>query len=129
MQVLAGDIGGTKTLLAICEVRVDGGRAGGLSIEVRTSSRYESRGYPGLGAICRAFAREVGGPMPPRAGFGIAGPVTNGRSHTTNLPWVVDEKDLAGALGIESVRLANDFQALALGISAVKAADLVALNE
>jgi len=129
MQVLAGDIGGTKTLLAICEVRVDGGRAGGLSIEVRTSSRYESRGYPGLGAICRAFACEVGGPMPPRAGFGIAGPVTNGRSHTTNLPWVVDEKDLAGALGIESVRLANDFQALALGISAVKAADLVALNE
>jgi glucokinase len=67
--------------------------------------------------------------MPRRAGFGIAGPVTNGRSHTTNLPWVVDEKDLTRALGIDSVRLANDFHALALGISAVRAADLVTLNE
>jgi glucokinase len=129
MQVLAGDIGGTKTLLAICEVLPGGGRSGAPSIEVRTSSRYESRGYPGLGAICRAFAREVGGDMPRRAGFGVAGPVTNGRSHTTNLPWVVDEKELASSLGIDSVRLANDFHALALGISTVKAADLVTLNE
>jgi len=67
--------------------------------------------------------------MPRRAGFGVAGPVTNGRSHTTNLPWILDEKELAQALGIDSVRLVNDFHALALGIPAVKAADLVTLNE
>src|SRR3982750_171048 len=128
MQVLAGDIGGTKTLLAICDVSTPDGRAGAPSIEVLASSRYDSRKFPGVGAICRAFASDVQRPLPRRAGFGIAGPVTNGRTHTTNLPWIVDEKELAQALGIDSVSLANDFHALALGIPAVKAVDLGMLN-
>jgi glucokinase len=129
MQVLAGDIGGTKTLLAICDVSPPNGRTGVPSIEVLASSRYDSRKFSGVGAICRAFASEVRRPMPRRAGFGVAGPVANGRTHTTNLPWILDEKELAQALGIDSVRLANDFHALAVGIPAVKAADLVTLNE
>src|SRR3954464_12434981 len=129
MQVLAGDIGGTKTLLAICEVGAAAGPAGAPPIEVLASSRYDSRKYPGLGAICRAFAAEIARPMPEFAGFGVAGPVANGRSHTTNLPWILDERDLAALLGIRSVRLANDFHTLALGIPAVKPADLVTLNE
>jgi glucokinase len=129
MEVLAGDIGGTKTLLAICDVLPPDGPSGAPSIEVLASSRYDSRKFPGVGAICRAFASEVGRPLPRRAGFGVAGPVTNGRSHTTNLPWLVDEKELAEALGIDSVSLANDFHALALGIAAVKAGDLATLNE
>lgn len=128
MQVLAGDIGGTKTLLAICEVSPVG-RGGAASVEVLASSRYDSRSYAGLGAICRAFAAEVGRPMPHFAAFGVAGPVANGRSHTTNLPWILDEQDLALAVGVESVRLANDFHTLALGIDAVKPHHLVALNE
>jgi glucokinase len=129
MQVLAGDIGGTKTLLAICDVSPPDGRTGAPSIEVLASSRYDSRKFPGVGAICRAFASEMRRPLPRQAGFGVAGPVTNGRSHTTNLPWVVDEQELAQALGIDSVSLANDFHVLALGIPAVKAADLATLNE
>jgi glucokinase len=128
VQVLAGDIGGTKTLLAICEVSPVGGRGGAPSVEVLASSRYESHGYPGLGAICRIFASEIGQPMPRYAGFGVAGPVSNGRSHTTNLPWILDERDLAVAIGAESVCLANDFQTLALGIAAVKPTHLAALN-
>src|SRR3989442_1107949 len=59
MQVLAGDIGGTKTLLAICDVSPPDGRTGVPSIEVLASSRYESRSYSGVGAICHAFASEV----------------------------------------------------------------------
>jgi glucokinase len=129
MQVLAGDIGGTKTLLAICEVGALPGPASAPSIEVLASSRYDSRKYPGLGAICRAFAAEVARPMPDFAGFGVAGPVANGRSRTTNLPWILDERDLAKTLGIRSVRMANDFGALALGIQGVKPRDLVTLNE
>lgn len=127
MQVLAGDIGGTKTLLAICEVSQAAERSA--RIEVQASRRYDSRKYPGLGAICRAFADEVARPMPRFAGFGVAGPVASGRSHTTNLPWILDEKDLARTLGIASVRLANDFHTLALGIQSVEAKDLVTLNE
>ncbi len=129
MQVLAGDIGGTKTLLAVCEISPPPTAAGTPSIEVLASNRYDSRKYPGLATICRSFATEIGRPIPPYAGFGVAGPVANGRSHTTNLAWILDERDLAQALGIQSVRLANDFHALALGIQAVKPKDLVTLNE
>ena len=129
MQVLAGDIGGTKTLLAICEVSPVAARSGAVSVDVLASSRYDSRSYAGLGVICREFAAEVGRPMPRFAGFGVAGPVANGRVHTTNLPWILDERDLAVSVGLESVRLANDFHTLALGIDAVKPSHLAALNE
>jgi len=129
MQVLAGDVGGTKTLLAIAEVGEAAGPAGAPSIELRESRRFDSRQYPGLGAMGRVFAQELGRPLPRHAAFGVAGPVSGGRSHTTNLPWILDERELAGIWGIESVRLANDFHALALGLPAVKQADLVTLNE
>lgn len=129
MQVLAGDIGGTKTLLAICEVSEASERTGAPRIEVLASNRYDSRKFPGLGAICRAFAAEQARPMPAFAGFGVAGPVASGRSHTTNLPWILDEKDLAQSLGIASVKLANDFHTLALGIQSVEPKDLATLNE
>lgn len=129
MQVLAGDVGGTKTLLAIAEVGETQGPAGAPSVDLRESRRFDSRQYPGLGAICRAFAAEVGAPLPAYAGFGVAGPVSGGRSHTTNLPWVLDERELATAIGIRRARLVNDFHALALAIPAVKEQDLVTLNE
>jgi glucokinase len=129
MEVLAGDVGGTKTLLAIAEVGEAKGLADGPPIALRESRRYDSRQYPGLGSICRAFAGELGRPLPERAGFGVAGPVSGGRSHTTNLPWVIDEKDLSSALGVRSVRLVNDFHALAMGIGSVAPRDLVPLNE
>src|SRR5207237_7041961 len=116
MQVLAGDIGGTKTLLAICEVTEAAGRPGAAHVEVLARSRYESAKFPGLGVICRQFAEEVNRPMPRFAGFGIAGPVANGRCHTTNLPWIVDQRDLTQTLGIDAVKLAHDFHALALRI-------------
>lgn len=135
MQVLAGDIGGTKTLLAIAEVEERPGEADGQpgagrpSIEVRVSRRYDSHAFPGLAAVCRAFAEELGQPLPDRAAFGVAGPVNNGRSQATNLAWVLDEADLARSLSLRSVRLVNDFFALTLGIRAVKPADRVTLNE
>jgi glucokinase len=129
MQVLAGDIGGTKTLLAICEVTGAAERAGAFKVEVLAKSRFDSHKFPGLAAICRAFAQEVSRPMPRFAGFGIAGPVANGRCQTTNLPWVLDEQELAQTLLVESVRLANDFYTLALGIPSVAAKDLLTINE
>ncbi len=129
MEVLAGDVGGTKTLLAIAEVLDPVGPAGAPRIELRETRRFDSRQYPGLGAISRAFAQELGHPIPDYAGFGVAGPVNGGRSQTTNLPWVIDEHELAETLGIRSVRLANDFHALALGIPTLKPVDLVTLNE
>src|SRR5712691_12664496 len=99
MQVLAGDVGGTKTLLAIAEVGEAAGPAGAPSIELLESRRFDSRQYPGLGAMGRVFAQELGRPLPRHAAFGVAGPVSGGRSHTTNLPWILDERELAGLWG------------------------------
>ena len=129
MQVLAGDIGGTKTLLAVAEVVPAGQSTSSLRIDLAGARRYDSRQYPGLAAICQQYEREEGRRLPLHAGFGVAGPVTNGRSQTTNLPWILDERDLARTLGLTTVRLANDFHALALGILAVGQADLVMPNE
>jgi glucokinase len=128
MQVLAGDIGGTKALLAVVEVEL---AAGGAPPRARVleSRRYESNKYPGLEALCRAFGAEIGLPLPRRAGFGVAGPVQAGRSRTTNLPWVLDERDLQQQLSAERVKLTNDFGALGQGLPFVQPKDLAALNE
>jgi glucokinase len=128
MLVLAGDIGGTKTLLALADVDLSGTSAVP-RIDLVETRRFESRAFPGLAGVSRAFEEELGRKLPRRAGFGVAGPVKDGRSQTTNLPWVLDEADLALALGIQRVRLINDFGALALGISAVGPGSLVTLNE
>jgi glucokinase len=128
LEVLAGDIGGTKALLAI--VDIDLGRDGGpLKARVGPSRRYESREHPGLESVCRAFEAETGRPLPRRAGFGVAGPVVGGRVVATNLPWVMDEEALRQQLAAERVRLINDFAALGLGLVFVERKDLVPLNE
>jgi glucokinase len=129
MEVLAGDIGGTKTLLAVAEVAPAEKASSALRVDLAGERRYESTSYPGLTAICQQYERESGRRLPLHAGFGVAGPVKNGRCQTTNLPWILDERDLARTLGFASVRLANDFHALALGIPALERASLVTLNE
>jgi glucokinase len=108
MRVLAGDIGGTKTALAIAEVR-----PGKLSL-LRTRN-YPSADFPGLEEIAEDFLREESR-RPVSAAFGVAGPVLRGRAKVTKLPWSIDERGLARRLGIPRVRLVNDFIAAALGI-------------
>lgn len=127
MRVLAGDIGGTKTLLALAEVR-EGAGAGPPHVELHEVRRYDSRAFPGLSEVCAAYAAEVGA-LPPRAGFGVAGPVVAGKSRITNLPWVLEEEALRAALGLERVAMANDFVALASGIPALEPAHLATLQE
>src|SRR5437870_4000836 len=111
MLVLAGDIGGTKALLALVEVEV---RVEPQRLRVLESRRYESSAHAGLESVCRTFAADTGRPLPARAGIGVAGPVTEGRCSATNLPWTMDEADLRRRLGMERVKLVNDFGALGL---------------
>ena len=99
MKVLAGDIGGTKTLLAVVEISEGGDQR----VSVLHRSRYESQKHSSLDSICRAFAGELGAPLPRAAGFGVAGPVVDGRCKATNLPWVIDAAELAAALKFDSV--------------------------
>jgi glucokinase len=115
--ILAGDVGGTKTTLAL----FDGGRL------VREAT-LASRDFKSLEA---AIARFLGaGPRVPVAalGIGIAGPVVDGRCTTTNLPWHVDERILVGAVPTPRARLINDLEATALGIFALADDELETLQ-
>ena len=119
--VLAGDIGGTKTLLALAE------REGG-GVRVVREERYPSRQYPGLAPIVREFLRDVHDPVV-SACFGVAGPVIAGTCRTPNLPWFITERELEEKTGLTRVRLINDFAAAALGVLALPPEALVTLHE
>ncbi|MDC0720067.1 glucokinase [Nannocystis bainbridge] len=122
MRVLAGDIGGTKTLLAVLDQRPDG------RFEEVVRQRYVSADHPGLGPIVRDFLARADVPDITRAGFGVAGPVVDRRSRVTNLPWQIDADLLAAELGLQSVALINDFAAVALGLQVLSPADLEVLQ-
>jgi glucokinase len=116
---LAGDIGGTKTNLAIYAYR-DG------VLEVQKAASYLSREHQTLGEIVRAFTGMD--PAIRQACFGVAGPVKNGRVQVTNLPWLVDAAALQAELGYQQVSLLNDLEANAYGIATLRPNELVSLN-
>src|SRR5258708_1796199 len=120
MRVVAGDIGGTKTALAIVEVA-------GRRLSLRRFRRFPSRQYGSLEEILGLFLKGQG-PLPRAAGFGVAGPVEAGRARVTKLPWILDERQLGAATGIARVRLVNDFVAAALGIPFVGTRQLATLR-
>jgi glucokinase len=119
-MILAGDIGGTSTRLAVFEVRNNALR----TVVERT---YPSREHAGLREIVSRFVAEHR-PDIEQASFGIAGPVIDGRVKTPNLPWVIDAQDLADELGLSATGLLNDLEANAYGVAALAASDLVPLN-
>ncbi|MDA8363569.1 MAG: glucokinase [Gammaproteobacteria bacterium] len=129
MRVLAGDIGGTKTLLEVADVAPGAHR-------VLAQGRYLSNAYDSLLPMIREFIGTAGaGKMSALHGacFGVAGPITNGGAgqcaRLTNLPWEVDTAVLAHGLGIGRVRLINDFQAVGYGIEVLEPGDLAVLQE
>lgn len=111
MRVLAGDIGGTKTALAIAQV-------GPRSLVLERTRTYPSTAFDGLAQLVEDFLPDVR-LRPKTAVFGVAGPVQGGRSRITKLPWSLDERELSRRLRIGRVRLVNDFVAAAIGISRV----------
>ncbi len=133
VTVLAGDIGGTKTILRLAEVLQPPGPAAGPAMETLHEERYASQGFPDLVPMVQHFLRsaaELPGhlPLPEKACFGIAGPVVGTASELTNLGWMLDAGRLSRELGIARVRLINDFSAVGYGIAALGAADLVTLQ-
>jgi glucokinase len=106
--LLAGDIGGTKTVLAL--VQECGGAA-----QVVAEAVFPSREYGTLEAVVAAFRAAHPAPIA-RAAFSVAGPVIEGHAHITNLPWRMDEPCLAQALDVHRVLLVNDLQATAFAV-------------
>lgn len=118
-MILAGDVGGTNVRLAL--FHVEAGR-----LVLREQQKLKSREFAGLEDAVRRFLH--GRPPVSAAGFGIAGPVIDGRCEATNLPWVVDSRDLAKELGLERAALVNDLAANALGIPQLSPGDFAVLN-
>ena len=116
-MILAGDVGGTKTLLALYE---DGASPRGPRLEARRPSLEA----PSLEALALDFVKASGGARLTRAVFGVAGPVVNNRCETTNLPWVVSGDAVSAALGGAEVMLMNDLEAAGRGIATLGADDL-----
>nr|UUL70780.1 Glucokinase [Vitiosangium cumulatum] len=117
MLVLAGDVGGTKTALALAQ--------GGTIIERRV---YPSAAFTSLEALVGDFLGQRGKEVS-RVCFGIAGPVIEDSCRTTNLRWIVDARSLERTLGVPRVTLINDFHAMAIGISVLPASDFAVLND
>ncbi len=127
MKVLAGDLGGTKTLLMIGECR-------GAQVSSLYEQRYDSAAFSNLLPMVQTFLRDAGDHAQgvERACIAVAGPVSespDGQSASiTNLPWRFDSGSLAAQLGIARVRLVNDFQGVGYGIEALGEEDIVTLQ-
>lgn len=123
--VLAGDVGGTKTVLALYR------SADGRLAEVRKST-FPSGAHAQFADLVAEFLQDD---TAAAACFGIAGPIQtepgperNQRCVTTNLPWVIDAQALAARFGFGAVRLLNDLEAAACGMLQLGPEDFVELN-
>lgn len=119
-MILAGDIGGTSTRLAVFEPR-DG------QLVASVEETFPSREFDGLASIATRFV-ERHRPSIRCAAFGIAGPVQDGVVKTPNLPWTIESAALARVLALPQVDLINDLEANAWGIGALAADDVEVLQ-
>src|SRR5437016_5093422 len=142
-MILAGDIGGTKTILALFDWKTE-------RVEPARERTFASADFKSLEEILEEFLKpppktatlsgdetaaeaselDESGEAPPimTACFGVAGPVIENRSRTTNLPWVVDGTELAARFKIQTVRLLNDWEATAHGMLVLRPDDTEILN-
>src|SRR5215468_6306006 len=120
-MLIAGDIGGTKTDLAIYSRE-----SGPHTPLVQTT--VHSADYPSLQAMVTEFLAKVNMSVDV-ASFDVAGPVINGHVKTTNLPWVLDEGTLAKELDLKAAHLMNDLEAVGRAVPALRAEDMITISK
>ncbi len=115
-MLLAGDIGGTKSRLAIFEDGAEPRRP--FAEEVLPSGSFSQ-----IGELIRTFLKMTNRPVD-RACLAIAGPVVGGRSATTNLPWIVEAGEIRREFGFRDVRLMNDLAATVRAVPLLRPGEL-----
>lgn len=120
-MLLAGDIGGTKTHLAIFSP--DGGPRQPLKDQI-----FPSGQYPNLETMVREFMAGSGIAVE-RAAFGVAGPIVEDEARITNLPWVIRASRLREVLEIPEIELLNDLQGIAYAVPHLQPDELHTLND
>jgi glucokinase len=123
-MLLAGDIGGTKTLLGLFDEDPVRPRP-------RVVRSFGTLEYRDLPSMIAEFLRDGGAAHGAvrRASFGVAGPVIGERATLTNVPWRVDARGVASAFGIDRVHLLNDLEAMAWSIPVLGKHEAHALQE
>lgn len=120
-KILVGDIGGTKTALAVVSFE-HGPR------DLLYEKTFPSAHFISLDAIIEEFLKENDLSID-RAVFGVAGPVVGGQVKTTNLPWFIEEISLKEVFHFTSVQLMNDLEAIAYAIPHLESGEFLTLNE
>jgi glucokinase len=120
-MILAGEIGASH-------IRLGAFQTEGNLLQCVVQKGYETTAHSGLAEILAEFVKTEGIGVH-QASFGVAGPVRDGRSKISNLPWVIDALELAKQLRVNSVGLLNDLEAIAYGIDALESKDFVTLSE
>lgn len=124
--LIYGDIGGTKTILQLAEIKKE-------VVLEQDLCHYHSRDYARFSDILRDFMNKTSTKKqhckPAAACFAIAGPIVAQRAKLTNLPWNMDAAKIAHEFSIPDVKLLNDFEAAALAIDMLSTDDLVTLQK
>ncbi len=107
--VLAGDMGGTKTDLALFSFKDD-------FFSVRKKAQFQNKDYDSAGAVIGAFLDKCGHVDIDGVTIGVAALISGTKASFTNLDWVVDSEDLAASIGIRDLSLINDLVATSWGI-------------
>jgi glucokinase len=121
-MLLAGDIGGTKTVIALFEEKAG-------ALHETQAETFPSQSHASLEEILEKFLNARADLKLRTACFGVAGPVIDGKSKITNLPWQMAEATLAAAIGVKRVKLLNDLEAAAYGMLQLQPDEFCVLNE
>jgi len=125
--VLAGDVGGTKTILRLVE------KTEAAVMNTVYEFRYRSGDFSDFVPMVQQFLAEAAkhlgyAAIPEKACFALAGPVVNNTAKLTNLPWWLEAKRLENDLEISHISLINDFEAVGYGVLGLDTKDLHALQ-
>jgi len=120
-MILAGDIGGTKTNLALYEYK-DG------KLNLQVQHQFVSQKYPNFSDVIQEFISTYNAKEIDAVCLGIAGPIINGICKTTNLPWVIETNELQKVCNTSKVKLLNDLEATAYGMLYLSDDEFVNIN-
>lgn len=122
MHILAGDIGGTNTRLALYQHHTTSG------LTLHREMTFASSSAESLSGILSRFLKQLPAHKIDKACIGLAGPVIDQACNTTNLPWRVSSREILEQFGFEKVALLNDLEANAWGIDALEESDFFLLH-
>ena len=117
--VLAGDIGATKTNLALFQVEGD-------KVASLQEAQYKSKEFKNIIELTDTFIKGL--PLPDSICFGVAGPTLNGRAKLSNIMWEIDSDELSNHFGVKKVYLINDLEATAYGLAMLNEKDIAVIH-